>query len=170
MGSTLAVLDYPAETATPGAVRRPSLPPPLDPDSRIRRAQALMRRNLHRRVRIAELAAAAGLSVSRFSHLFTNETGIPPARYLKVLRLEMAKELLEGSRLSVKQVAVRVCLDASRLTREFRKTYGLTPSQYRRLGWLPFEGRRAASSEDQLPSSSFLGSAGAERICADSER
>jgi len=54
---------------------------------------------------------------------------------LKVARLAKAKNLLETSNLSVKEVAALVGLDhVGRFSHDFRKAYGLTPSQHRRAG------------------------------------
>jgi hypothetical protein len=55
-----------------------------------------------------------------------------PAKYLKVLRLEQAKTLLEESFLSVKEIRVRVGFgDESHFARDFKTHFGLTPTQYR---------------------------------------
>ena len=53
-------------------------------------------------------------------------------QYLKALRLEKACELLGTTYLSVKEIAVQVGLnDASHFVRDFKKVYGLTPTQHR---------------------------------------
>jgi len=137
---TVTIASY---STRPDDLTLPTLPPRLDLDWRICHAQALMRRHLHRKVTIGELATAAGLSVSRFSHLFKNQSGDSPVRYLKHLRLQVARKLLEGSPLSVKEVAWRVGLDSSRLIKEFRETYGQTPLQYRFRWMSPENGRMA---------------------------
>jgi len=80
-----------------------------------------------------DLATGMQISVSPLSHLFSTQTGVSPKRYLKSIRLRRAGELLEGSSLSVKEVAARVGLDVSRFIKEFRETYGVTPAQHRRL-------------------------------------
>lgn len=55
-----------------------------------------------------------------------------PIHYLKSLRMERAKELLEKSFLSVKEIAHRVGLnDESHFVRDFKLIYGLTPMSYR---------------------------------------
>lgn len=106
-------------------------PPPVDP--RIGRVTALMRDTMHRKLPLRELAGAAGLSVSRLCHLFHNQTGISPRRYLKAARLARAKELLDTSCFSVKEVAARSGFNhVGRFIGDFRNTYGLTPSQHRR--------------------------------------
>ena len=92
-----------------------------------------MRDTMHRKLTLRELAGAAGLSVSRLCHLFHDQTGISPRRYLKAARLARAKELLDTSRFSVKEVAGRAGFNhVGRFIGDFRTTYGLTPSQHRR--------------------------------------
>jgi AraC family transcriptional regulator len=91
-----------------------------------------MHHALHRKLPLQELAAAAGLSVSRLCHLFKHYAGIGPGQYLKLLRLQRAKKLLETSLLSVKEIAGGLSYhDASRFIEDFRKAYGLPPLRYR---------------------------------------
>jgi AraC-like DNA-binding protein len=53
-------------------------------------------------------------------------------RYLRGLRMERAKDLLESSFLSVKEIAYRVGLnDESHFVRDFKSTYGSSPALYR---------------------------------------
>jgi Helix-turn-helix domain len=55
-----------------------------------------------------------------------------PIRYLKQLRMEKAKHLLETSFLSVKEITFRVGInDDSHFVRDFKKAYGKAPTQYR---------------------------------------
>lgn len=57
---------------------------------------------------------------------------MPPIQYLKVLRMERAKHLLETSFLSVKEIAHIVGVnDESHFVRDFKKTYGVPPTSYR---------------------------------------
>ncbi|HXJ92698.1 MAG TPA: helix-turn-helix transcriptional regulator [Terriglobia bacterium] len=105
--------------------------PQLFLDPRIRKIEGLMQRNLHLKMGLPALAAAIALSPSRFSHLFKAQTGLSPAQYLKSIRLQRAKDLLEGTHLSIKEVAGCVGLDSGRLGKDFRELYGVTPSQHR---------------------------------------
>ena len=92
-----------------------------------------MHRALHRRLQLCELADATGLSVSRVCHLFKSHHGIGPAQYLKSLRMQRARELLETAALSVKEIGVRLgYADPSHFVEDFRKTFGLPPLRYRR--------------------------------------
>ena len=57
---------------------------------------------------------------------------MPPIRYLRQLRMEQAKHLLESSFLSVKEIAFQVGLnDESHFVRDFKSTYGYSPALYR---------------------------------------
>jgi transcriptional regulator GlxA family with amidase domain len=93
-----------------------------------------MRGNLHRPLSITEIATSINLSYSHLEHLFKAETGTAPANYLKTLRIERASELLETTFLTIQQIVVKVGInDESHFVKDFKKAYGLNPSQYRKL-------------------------------------
>lgn len=81
---------------------------------------------------VPELAALVELSPSRFAHLFRDETGMPPARYLHRLRMQRARVLLERTFLSVRDVMRQVGFrDPSHFARDFRRYHGVAPSVLR---------------------------------------
>jgi CheY-like chemotaxis protein/AraC-like DNA-binding protein len=81
---------------------------------------------------LSEMAQVVNLSPSRLRYLFKREIGIAPGHYLRAFRLERAKELLETTFLSVKEIISSIGVnDQSHFIREFKKSYGRTPSQYR---------------------------------------
>lgn len=101
-------------------------------DPRVQVVSVLMKNGLHRNISLNEFAASVNLSLSRLHHLFKAETGTTPAQYLRALRLEKAKELLTDTLLSIKQIMMSIGIrDRSHFEREFKRMYGLTPSQYR---------------------------------------
>jgi AraC-like DNA-binding protein len=101
-------------------------------EHRVRKVIALAEESLHKGWTPAKFAGLVNLSPSRLHQLFKEETGLPPARYLRQLRMRRAKELLETTNLSVKQVMNAVGLaDESHFVRDFKKTCGLTPARYR---------------------------------------
>jgi transcriptional regulator GlxA family with amidase domain len=101
-------------------------------DQRVAMAIELMKRNLHRNLTLAELARAVDLSPSRLRHLFRDEVGSSPARYLRTLRIDQSEALLANSKLSIKEIALRVgWQDRSHFERQFKKQLGVTPAQYR---------------------------------------
>jgi AraC family transcriptional regulator of arabinose operon len=102
-------------------------------DRRIAKALALMRRDFRRELQVDALARAVNLSPSRFTHLFREETGLSPKQCLRRMRLEHAKALLEESFLSVKEVMAAVGIgDPSHFSRDFRRLYGVLPTDLRR--------------------------------------
>jgi transcriptional regulator GlxA family with amidase domain len=101
-------------------------------DYRVQKVIALMEEHLHQGQSARSLAKDVNLSSSRLHQVFKREIGLPPATYLRLLRMKRAKELLETSYLSVKEVMTRVgVLDESHFVRAFKKTYGCTPAKYR---------------------------------------
>lgn len=81
---------------------------------------------------VARLAAAVNLSASRFAHLFREEAGTSPMRYVRDRRMEHARQLLERTFLSVKQVMTSVgCSDPSHFARDFRRYHGMGPREWR---------------------------------------
>jgi transcriptional regulator GlxA family with amidase domain len=104
-------------------------------DPRVQRTIDLLSDDLSHHCDIKILADSVKLSPSRLRHLFKHETGYTPAQYLKRLRLERARELLEDSFLRLKEVMPRVGLkDESHFVRDFKKTHGLSPIKYRNKG------------------------------------
>jgi AraC family transcriptional regulator of adaptative response / methylphosphotriester-DNA alkyltransferase methyltransferase len=101
-------------------------------DLRVQLIIDLMKSGLHRNLTLTELATSANLSLSYLHHLFKAETGTTPWLYLHSLRLEKAQVLLVNTMLSVKQIMNQVGIkDKSHFGRQFKKTYGKSPAQYR---------------------------------------
>ncbi|WP_189224652.1 helix-turn-helix transcriptional regulator [Saccharothrix coeruleofusca] len=83
-------------------------------------------------LRLAALAAQAGLGVDRFGRAFKAATGVPPHRYVTRRRVERAAELLARTDLPIAEIAHRVGLSGqSHLTTLFRRAFGDTPHAYR---------------------------------------
>lgn len=91
-----------------------------------------MREDVRGELSLTEFAQSVNLSVWRLCHIFKSDVGMPPIRYLRLLRMERAKGLLESSFLSVKEIAYQVGLnDESHFVRDFKSTYGYSPALYR---------------------------------------
>jgi AraC-like DNA-binding protein len=72
------------------------------------------------------------LSPGHFSELFSREVGMPPATYLRRLRLERAQTLLRTTALSATEIAQQSGFnDLAQLSRAFRTAFNTTPSAYR---------------------------------------
>src|ERR1043165_1837917 len=83
-------------------------------DKRVEKILELMKADVRGELTLTEFAHSVNLSVWRLSHIFKSDVGMPPIKYLKVLRMERAKELLESSFLSVKEIAFQVGLSDER--------------------------------------------------------
>lgn len=103
-------------------------------DYRVQKVIVLMRDNPSKPLTLGKLAQAVEMSASRLRHLFKEEVGSTPTQYLKDLRLQIAKELLETSSLRIKQVMMSIGVnDDSHFIRDFKKAFGMTPAQCRAL-------------------------------------
>jgi len=82
---------------------------------------------------LAELAALCGLSRSYFIRAFKHTTGLPPHRWLLRQRVKRAKELLQGTKMPIVEIATACGFaDQSHLTRVFSKAFGISPAMWRR--------------------------------------
>ncbi len=101
-------------------------------DQRLARAIVAMHDHPGRVWSTQDLAAAAGLSLSRFSELFSQQLGETPMHYLRRWRLTLARQdLLRGDR--VDAVARRYAYDSPEgFTRAFRRAYGCAPVSLRK--------------------------------------
>jgi transcriptional regulator GlxA family with amidase domain len=100
-------------------------------DQRVRAAIGFMNTNLHRKLTPIEIAQSVHLSPSHLRHLFRTEMNTSLALYLKELRLQRAKHLLETTFLSVKEVATKIAISRlSQFVRDFKTAYRVTPARY----------------------------------------
>ena len=81
---------------------------------------------------ISALAKIAAMSTRNFTRVFTQEMGLPPSAYVDLTRIDVARSLLEGSRLSIDTIAARTGFGSARaMRRAFLAHMGTTPNQYR---------------------------------------
>lgn len=81
---------------------------------------------------VRDLAAVAGLSPSRFAHVFRRMLGVPPLRHLHALRMRRAQQLLEESSLPIRDVMQQVgWKDPSHFSKDFKRRFGVSPRRYR---------------------------------------
>ena len=115
---------------------------------RLNKVRRFIEENLAEPVRLADVAAAAGLSRMHFAAQFKAATGMRPHEYLLVRRIERAKELMAAGPSSLVQVALDVGFQSqAHFCTIFRRLSGMTPSAWRReaierpggtgVGWPP---------------------------------
>jgi len=82
---------------------------------------------------LPDLAAQAGVSVRTLTRRWRAETGQSPLRWLLMQRVQLARELLEGTDLPVEQVARRAGLgSAASMRAHLQAALGQSPTLYRR--------------------------------------
>jgi len=78
------------------------------------------------------LARNARVSARTFSRRFVEDTGYTPMQWMLRARVDVARELLESTDLSVEQIAARVGLGTgANLRLHFRRILGTSPTGYR---------------------------------------
>jgi AraC-like DNA-binding protein len=89
--------------------------------------------DLRQQFRTEALSRHLNLSTSRVHHLFHEHFGFSPGQVLKLRRMQEARELLDSTFKSVKEVMVAVGLnDLSHFVRDFKQAFGKSPSELRR--------------------------------------
>ncbi|UYQ72544.1 helix-turn-helix domain-containing protein [Pelagibacterium flavum] len=72
------------------------------------------------------------MSPRNFTRVFSQEVGISPSDYVGLTRIDVARFLLEGSRLSIASIAARSGFRSGRaMRRAFLSHVGVAPSDYR---------------------------------------
>ncbi|MGN0298560.1 MAG: helix-turn-helix domain-containing protein [Lachnospiraceae bacterium] len=92
-----------------------------------------LQEHLAEEVSLTVLAEEFHLSAQYISQLFKNEIGVGFLAYLTNIRMERAKKLLLSTALSIAEIAEQAGYGDYRVfTKVFKKSEGVTPSQYRR--------------------------------------
>lgn len=82
---------------------------------------------------VARMAEKSGLPERTFKRRFHKATGYAPLDYVQTLRVEEAKQVLETTNDAIDDIAVEVGYeDPNSFRRLFKRTTGISPSQYRR--------------------------------------
>ncbi|MGJ5199582.1 MULTISPECIES: AraC family transcriptional regulator [unclassified Bradyrhizobium] len=102
--------------------------------AQLRRVMDLIASRIASGVSLHEMAREAGMSPFHFSRQFRSSTGLSPARYALVKRIEWAKEQLLDRRADILEVALDCGFkDPSHFSRSFKSVVGQSPRDYRRL-------------------------------------
>jgi AraC-like DNA-binding protein/CheY-like chemotaxis protein len=87
--------------------------------------------NLHKKITLEQCAQAARLSKYHFCRTFKKYMGQSPQSYITSMRIERARFLLEGSKLSVSEIGFGVGFSSyDHFLRNFKRIMGMTPKQY----------------------------------------
>lgn len=98
----------------------------------VARTLRFMAQNFYRPIQVQGLTEVAGLSRRGFFKAFLRHTGIRPAQVLRQFRIERAQQLLQGSELSLSEVAAQCGYrSVNSFWVSFRQVTGVAPGQYR---------------------------------------
>ncbi|MBP1915769.1 two-component system response regulator YesN [Lederbergia galactosidilyticus] len=94
--------------------------------------------NIEKKLYLDEVANHIFLNPSYFSRLFKKEMGKTFVEYVKSIKVERAKELLDQTTHSISEICERLGYDnQSYFIKLFKKHEGLTPAEYREIQNLP---------------------------------
>ncbi|HEV8244367.1 MAG TPA: AraC family transcriptional regulator [Polyangiaceae bacterium] len=98
----------------------------------IERAASYMREHLSDELDLQRVSRAAGFAPAHFWRLFKRERGVSFAAYLRRLRLDEARQLLQTSNLGIDQIRqLSGFRSRTNFFRAFHRATGLTPIEYR---------------------------------------
>ncbi|MBR1179271.1 helix-turn-helix transcriptional regulator [Bradyrhizobium sp. KB893862 SZCCT0404] len=115
---------------------------------RLKRVIDFIDNHFGRKIVLADLAAAAGLSRMHFAAQFRAATGCRPHEFILRHRIRRAKDLLRDCEMSIVEIALAVGFQSqAHFTTTFRRFTGDTPSRWRnaaaagfeRTGTLPYD-------------------------------
>ena len=86
-------------------------------------------------ISIEMLAERVFLAPSYLSTIFKKETGQNLSKFIKICRMEKAREMLEGTKDKIVSISEKVGYpNVSYFCQSFREYYGMTPQKYRDQG------------------------------------
>lgn len=123
----------------------------------VERVREHLERELFSKLRMKDLARAAGASESTLLRAFRREVGVAPVTYQRDRRLDEARSILRGGSLSIGEVALHVgYTNIPAFTSAFRRRFGAPPSSVAAsdrdgAALLPPEGRSARRPRAKAP-------------------
>jgi two-component system, response regulator YesN len=99
----------------------------------VTRMKEYVQKNFTTKVAARDVAAAAGISVSRALHVFREECGVPLSAHISRERIEYAKYLMDHTTDTMAMIASECgFFDQSHFTKTFQALEHMPPSQYKR--------------------------------------
>ncbi|HEY0273435.1 MAG TPA: AraC family transcriptional regulator [Chitinophaga sp.] len=107
--------------------------PAINPDDVVGSSIEFMKKRLHKKFTIEELAQQQGLSVSHYARIFKQKTGISPINYFNQLKVQKACQYLYFTERSIKEISAELGVDDPYyFSRLFSKVIGVSPAGYRK--------------------------------------
>lgn len=107
---------------------------PCAEQSYLSKAVSYIESNYNQNLQVADIANMLNLNRSYFCRVFKRQMGMSPQEYIVSYRLEQVEKMLLGTKLSQKEIAIRVGYpDVYALSRIFKRRYGMPPGKFREL-------------------------------------
>ena len=101
-------------------------------DQRFAKLQKWLVSQLHREIKVPEMAEQVAMSERHFRRVFKQKTSLSPAQYIDQLRMDQARNLLLSSNIHVEQLAAQIGFSQAEVFRRaFKRRFGVTPTDYR---------------------------------------
>lgn len=98
-------------------------------------AKDFIRQNYNREITLDDVSREVNITPYYFSKLFKEETGEGFIEYLTNIRIDKAKELLNNTNYTMKEICQMVgYTDPNYFSRTFKKNVGVTPTEYKEGG------------------------------------
>ena len=98
----------------------------------IREVISYINSNLHKSLRVDDIAIAVSFSAQHLSRIFREEMGMTISEYITQARIEEAKLMLRTTSFNISQIAERLnYYDSTYFSKVFRKYTGLSPLAYK---------------------------------------
>ncbi|MDF0607010.1 DJ-1/PfpI family protein [Neisseriaceae bacterium TC5R-5] len=95
--------------------------------------QSYIMENLKAELTIPLLAKRAGMSERNFARVFKSESGLTPAEFVELTRIDEARRLIEAGRISLKKLANQIgYANVDGFRRAFVRRLGLNPREYQK--------------------------------------
>ena len=96
------------------------------------RSIRFIREHFDEPVSVAQLAKLENYNIAYFNDWFKQQTGCTPSHFLRLYRIEKAKELLKYTSYRTIEIAMQVGYNSdAAFSRAFKKMEGVSPSEYR---------------------------------------
>lgn len=96
-------------------------------------AEQYIKLNLHKNLRVQDVAAALNIDRCYFSRIFKNRFQVSPHDYIDRMRLKQAETLLTTTNYSVMQIVEMLNFtDIYSFAKRFKRRYHVSPTQYRK--------------------------------------
>ena len=94
---------------------------------------AYLEENIYSEISLGDICTRFFIGKTQLCQLFTEHIGKSPMEYFHALKTAEAKKLLRQSELSVSDISDRLCYSTiHNFSRAFKKSVGISPSEYRK--------------------------------------